>query len=106
MILANQYKPDIVFHPATTLSEKLQEMGMSLKEFAIRTCKPEKTIIAVLNEESSLTPEMAILFENVTQIPAQFWINKQARYNEYIARKKQVETIAEAAGWTKEFPYA
>ena len=26
---------------------------------------------------------MAILFENVTQIPAQFWINKQARYNEF-----------------------
>lgn len=106
MTLANQFKPDIVFHPATTLNEKLEEMGMSIKEFALRTGKPEKTIIAVLKEESSLTPEMAILFENVTQISAQFWINKQARYNEYVARKKQEVAIAEAAGWTKEFPYA
>ena len=106
MTLTNQYSPDIVFHPASTLNEKLEEMGMSRKEFALRTGKPEKTIIAVLKEESSLTPEMAVLFENVTQIPAQFWINKQARYNEYIARKKHQEAIAEASVWAKQFPYA
>ena len=106
MTFTNQYTPDVVFHPAATLNEKLGEMGMSKKEFALRTGKPEKTIIAVLKEESSLTPEMAILFENVTQIPAQFWINKQARYNEYIARKKHKEIIAKAANWANEFPYA
>ena len=104
-MLANQYKPDLVFHPATTLKEKLGEMGMSIKEFALRTGKPEQTIIAVLKEERSLTPEMAILFENITQIPAKFWINKQARYNEYRARKKQEEAIDEAIEWAREFPY-
>lgn len=102
----NQYIPTIVFHPAETLREKLEEMGMGIKEFALRTGKPEKTIIAVLNEESSLTPEMAVLFENVTKIPADFWINKQARYNEFIARKRHAEAIAEAEEWVKEFPYA
>jgi len=106
MTLANQYMPDIVFHPATTLGEKIREMGMSIKEFALRTGKPEKTILAVLREESSLTPEMAILFENVTQIPAQFWINKQARYNEYIARVKQKKAVENAVKWAKEFPYS
>lgn len=106
MTLTNHYLPDIVFHPASSLNEKLEEMGMSRKEFALRTGKPEKTIIAVLKEESSLTPEMAILFENVTQIPAQFWINKQARYNEYIARKKHEEAISQASEWAKQFPYA
>lgn len=106
MTLINQYSPDIVFHPASTLNEKLEEMGMSRKEFALRTSKPEKTIIAVLKEESSVTPEMAVLFENVTQIPAQFWINKQARYNEYIAREKHKGVIAEASEWAKQFPYA
>lgn len=102
----NQYIPSVVFHPAETLREKLAEMGMGIKEFALRTNKPEKTIIAVLNQESSLTPEMAVLFENVTQIPASFWINKQARYNEYVARMKQEEALIEAQEWAKEFPYA
>lgn len=102
----NQYTPDVVFHPAATLNEKLEEMGMSRKEFALRTGKPEKTIIAVLKEESSVTPEMAILFEKVTQIPARFWIDKQARYNEYNARVKHIDVIGEAEQWAHEFPYA
>lgn len=102
----NPFIPTVVFHPAETLREKLAEMGMSIKEFALRTDKPEKTIIAVLNEESSITPEMAVLFENVTQIPALFWINKQARYNEYVARKKQLETLSRSHEWAKQFPYA
>lgn len=101
----NQYSPDIVFHPATTLNERLEEIGMSRKEFALRTGKPEKTIIAVLKEESSITPEMAVLFENVTQIPAHFWINKQARYNEYVARLKHEEAIKAATEWAMQFPY-
>ncbi|MDD2243888.1 MAG: helix-turn-helix domain-containing protein [Dysgonamonadaceae bacterium] len=83
----NQYISSIVFHPAVTLREKLEEMGMSIKEFALRTGKPEKIILAVLNEESTITQEMAVLFEKVTKISASFWINKQARYNEYVARK-------------------
>jgi len=89
----NQFTPTVVFHPAETLREKMAEMGMGIKEFSLRTGKPEKTIIAVLNEENQLTPEMAVLFENVTKIPAAFWINKQARYNEYIAGEKRKHTI-------------
>lgn len=106
MATKNQFTPSVVFHPAVTLNEKLQEMKMSKKEFAVRTGKPENTIYAILSEESSITPEMAVLFENVTKIPASFWINKQARYNEYVARLKQQQAIDEAKEWAKEFPYA
>jgi HTH-type transcriptional regulator / antitoxin HigA len=106
MATKNEYFPQTALHPCVSLNEKLDEMGMSRKEFALRTGKPEQTIIAVLKGESSVTPEMAILFENVTKIPAHFWVNKQARYNEFKAREKQKETIAKAAEWTKKFPYA
>jgi plasmid maintenance system antidote protein VapI len=85
----NQFTPSVVFHPAETLREKLAEMGMDTKEFILRTGIPERTIIAVLNEVTQLTPEMAVLFENVSKIPAGFWIDKQTRYNEYKAQKKQ-----------------
>jgi HTH-type transcriptional regulator / antitoxin HigA len=102
----NQYQPDVVFHPGVTLKEKLEEMRMSNKEFALRTGKPEKTIIAVLKGESSLTADMAILFEKVTHIPASFWINKQSRYSEYVARKNHEQDIEEAKKWADEFPYS
>lgn len=86
MTIDNQYNPDIVFHPASTLKEKLEEIGMSIHEFALKTSMPEDTILSILKEESSVTSEMAILFEDITEIPAKFWINRQARYDEYLAR--------------------
>ena len=42
-------KLPVVYHPGETLDEKLQEMGMGVKEFATRVSKPEKTIIAVFH---------------------------------------------------------
>ncbi|MBC8487642.1 MAG: ImmA/IrrE family metallo-endopeptidase [Bacteroidetes bacterium] len=105
MATLNEYYPEEVLHPCYTLNEKLEEMEMSRKEFALRTGKPEKTIIAVLKGMSSITSEMAILFENITKIPAHFWINKQARYNEYIARKQRKYDVEQAEEWTRSFPY-
>ncbi len=56
MARINQYHPETVSHPSETLKEKLEEMKMGAKEFAIRTGKPEKTITAILNGKSSITP--------------------------------------------------
>lgn len=84
----NQYFPQSVPHPGETLAEKMEEMEMGPKEFALRTGKPEKTIIAILNGKSSITPDMAVLFENETKIPATFWMNYQSGYDEYIAKIK------------------
>jgi addiction module HigA family antidote len=102
----NQYQPQIVFHPGKTLAEKLDELGMGPKEFAIRTVKPEKTIIAILKGESSITPEMAVQFENVLKIPAHFWLNMQRNYDEFIAREKQKNFLKESFAWAKKFPFA
>jgi len=43
MAKQNQYFPQVVFHPGETLIEKLEEMRMGPKEFALRTGKPDKT---------------------------------------------------------------
>jgi HTH-type transcriptional regulator / antitoxin HigA len=106
MATTNQYFPQTVSRPGVTLEEKLQEMGMGIKEFALRTDKPEKTIIAILKGASSITQEMAIKFENVTKIPASFWMRHQQRYDEFKTREKLKSVIDEAANWAKEFPYA
>jgi addiction module HigA family antidote len=71
------------FHPGETLTEKLQELGMGPKEFAIRTGKPEKTIIAVLEGKTSITPEMAVLFEMVTSISTGYWLNAQRSFDSF-----------------------
>ena len=106
MAKQNQYFPQSLPHPGKTLVEKLEEIGMGPKEFAIRTGKPEKTISAVLNGKSAITPDMAIQFENVTKIPAHFWMNSQRGYDESVARKKYQLTLEEACEWAKNFPLA
>jgi HTH-type transcriptional regulator / antitoxin HigA len=104
MAKENQYFPSIVFHPGETLGEKLEELKMGPKEFALRSGKPEKTIIAILNGKSAITPDMAVQFENVTKIPANFWMNHQRSFDEFQARLKRQAVIEAATGWAKQFP--
>lgn len=106
MAKQNQYFPQSRPHPGETLAEKLEEMEMGPKEFALRTGKPEKTIIAVLKGESSITPDMAVQFEHVTKIPAHFWMNHQRSYDEFMVRQKRQTVIEEAVAWAKQFPIA
>lgn len=96
--------PPVVFHPGETLAEKLDELGMGPKEFAIRTSKPEKTVFAVLKGKSSITAEMAVQFEYVLKIPAHFWLNMQRSYDEFLARRERQESLKESFEWAKKFP--
>ena len=85
MAAENLYIPKNVSHPGTTLNEKLKEMGLSAKEFAGHISKPEETVNAIINGDSSITPELALSFENITKIPANFWMNRQRNHDESIA---------------------
>ncbi len=104
--MENRYFPQSRPHPGETLLEKLEEMKMGPKEFALRSGKPEKTIIAVLKGESSITADMAVQFENITRIPAHFWMNHQRGFDEFVARKKRQAVIRQATPWAKQFPVA
>ena len=57
---------------------------MGPTDFGIRTGLPEKTICEIIEGESSITAEMAIQFERVTKIPANFWLSSQRLYDEYV----------------------
>lgn len=104
MNTSTTFKPSVFYHPGETLKEKLTELNMSVKEFAVRVSKPEKTIYAVINGNSSVTPEMAVAFENVTKILARFWLNEQRLYDEYIARMEKEKLMCTLANWAKQFP--
>jgi plasmid maintenance system antidote protein VapI len=79
---------------------------MGPKEFALRTGKPEKTIIAIVKGKSSITSDMAVQFEYVTKIPAKLWMNLQQGYDEYLSRKKRQKVVQEALAWVEKFPLA
>jgi|WetSurMetagenome_2_1015567.scaffolds.fasta_scaffold76649_2 HTH-type transcriptional regulator / antitoxin HigA len=100
----NEYYPESVPHPGIDLNEKLEEINMGPKEFSIRTGKPEKTVSAILKGNSSITPDMAVQFEKVLNIPARFWLQRQYHFNEYIARIKEFSNIQKEIPYLKNFP--
>ncbi len=56
-----------------------------VKEFALRSGKPEKTIHKILNGNSSITSDMAVKFESVLNIPAKYGLNFQTKYDESVS---------------------
>ena len=105
MAKANQYFPQhLVSHPGRELGELLEELEMGPKEFAVRTNKPEQTISAILKGDSSITPDMAVLFETVTRVPAHYWLSRQQKHDESKARHQTEAQVAGLVAWAKQFP--
>lgn len=71
------------FHPGEDLEEKLQEMGIGVAEFSARAQLPETIVGDIIKGEASITADIAIAFEEVTQIPAYMWLRAQHDYDEY-----------------------
>ncbi len=100
----NQYQPDRVSPPGDTLLESIEALGMSQAELAERLGRPKKTVNEIIQGKAQITPETALQLENVLGVPAAFWMNREARYREFLAREQQDQDLAEAPNWTKRFP--
>lgn len=100
----NQYTPDSVSLPGDTLSEMLGDIGMTQKELAERMNRPEKTINEIVKGKTVITPDTAIQLERVLRAPAHFWIQREAQYQESIARLREQEQLEESIEWLKALP--
>ncbi len=103
MATYEKIKLAVVYHPGRMLAEKLEEMAMNVKEFAVRISKPEEAVLAIIDGVSPVTSDMAEAFESVTRIPAHFWLNKQRSYDEYVLRKKREALKTKSAMWANKF---
>lgn len=84
--------------------ERLQELGMSVKEFAVRACKPEKTVIDVIKGRSAVSPEMALLIEYVTGMSAEMLLRWQSEYDAQQARTRMAINAEDISKWMSLLP--
>jgi addiction module HigA family antidote len=97
MATRNEYNPQTVTHPGVTLEEKIQEMELSVEEFAMRIHEPKELVTSIIKGESTITFKIATALENETKIPARFWLARQARYDEVMSKqssKHNIDSIA------------
>jgi len=100
----SQYKPDFVSPPGDTLNELLDDLGMTQKELSERMNRPEKTISEIVKGKASITSDTAIQLEKVFKAPAHFWLQREARYQESLARIKEYSQLEESIEWLKTLP--
>ena len=76
------------------IKEYLEEYGITQKELAERIDSSEKHISNVLNGNNRLTEEFALKLEKVlTNVPASYWLNYEAKYREQLAREEELIRI-------------
>lgn len=106
--MADTFTPDYAVHPGATLQESLEKTGMNQIHLAERTGLSRKTINGIINGREPITHDTALQLEKVFRVPARFWVNMQANFDEATARLGERSRLEGAREWIKDcgIPYA
>jgi addiction module HigA family antidote len=100
----DEYYSDYVTPAGETLLETLEAVGMSQTELATRMGRPYKTINEIVRNKASITAETAMQLEQVLGIPASFWLKREQRYREFLARLAEKQRLNNWVEWLEEIP--
>ena len=100
----NDYHPSVVTPPGDTLSDLIEERGIRQSELAARMGVTPKFINEIVGGKVTITPPTALSLERALNVPASFWLARDARYQEAIAREaSRVQTDSDVE-WLREIP--
>jgi addiction module HigA family antidote len=100
----HSFRPDYAIPPGEILEETLEVRGIKKVEFAARCGRPAKTISEIIAGKAAITPETAIQFERVLDIPARLWLNLEAKYRLRLAEQTEKEEFVKYHEWANSFP--
>lgn len=100
-----RYAPQDRTPPGDTLAETLEALGMTQIDLADRVGLSRKTVNQIIQGVAPITAETALKLETALGTPAAFWLNLDANYQEFLARKAQQEQFATEIAWLKRIPY-
>jgi addiction module HigA family antidote len=98
------YAPQDRTPPGDTLAEALEALGMTQTDLADRVGLHRKTINQIIQGIASITAETALKLETALGTPAAFWLNLDANYQEFVARKAQQQKFVLEIEWLKRIP--
>ncbi len=95
---------DLAVPPGELLAEELETRGMTQRELADRTGRPEQKISEIISGRKRITDDTALELEKVLGIPAEFWVNLQASYQLTQARIRERIELEKQEDWLDFFP--
>lgn len=90
--ITTQFEPKWVSPPGDTIADLLIELGWSQTEFAKRTEYSSKHVSLLLHGKASITEDTAFRLERVIGGIADFWLSREAKYQEAVARVEESES--------------
>ncbi len=89
--MLTQRKPT---HPGKVLREDvIKPLGLTVTEAAKRLGVTRKTLSALINAKSSLSPEMAIKIAKATETSPESWFNMQSKLDLWKASRKNYKVM-------------
>ena len=86
-----RYEPESVFPAGETLSERLEEIGMTSTELAARTGLSTQHVNQIIRGSAPITPETALWLEHATRTAAQVWNNLEIMYRDHASRRAEAK---------------
>ena len=81
-------------HPGILLKEDvLIPLGLSVTEAASDLGVSRKALSELINEKSSLSPEMAVRIAKATKTSAESWLNMQSKLDIWKSEQKGIKVI-------------
>jgi HTH-type transcriptional regulator/antitoxin HigA len=99
-----RYQPAEVSPPGDTLRDLMDERSLSQAELSRRLGRPAQAVNEILAGKKEITEDTAIELERVLQVPAHFWLTREAQYREYLARVRAQQANKSAVPWLQAFP--
>lgn len=100
------YKPESVSPPGETLNDLIDERGLSQKVLGLRLGRSDKNLSQVINGKAPISPELALDLERVLGTPARFWLEREARYQEWVSRQNAPNPTEDDLEWARSFTYS
>ena len=98
------YRPSVVSPPGATLAELIEERGIAQAELARRMGRPINAVNEMVLGTKEITEDTALELERVLGTPAHFWLAREARYREYLARQRDAGRADSRLDWLSQFP--
>ena len=75
-------------HPGVILKDELEELGITLTEFARQIDVPPNRVSQIIGGKRAITGDTALRFGHWFGTDPQFWINLQAQFDLAVADKE------------------
>lgn len=87
--------PDLLIHPGETISDLLEERGITQKELAQRAGVSEAFLSDVIHGKKDISRGLAMGLEYALGVPRSFWLNLQANYDAELLSIQEEESVQE-----------